>query len=530
MTMKQFITRLAVVALTIAAMVSCGKDADYTNIIPEEPIVLVEVDGYKTMQEGGIIDLIAPYREQAANMLGSQAGELVKNIILDVDNTGIATEAPMYFFVTNEENPNDVKIVVLAKVGDKAKLGELVAFVEENIGDIRKREEGDAVVLSIEDEEEVMVGYNNEAIILVAHPDGDIASSDVLALLKKTATPRKTELEPMKGNSRLVLNLKPLFEMMDKADLWSQVNLDAETLAQVESARNAVLTIDNIITDGKIINTWTVSGMDEEMFETSVENMPVVTNAFAEYIPKEAWVVANFAINDTVIEAIDKAMANVIATQGMGAAELKLVMSFLGTLSGDVTLALNGVNIPHEAFDAQAIIGTKDNSIYNYASLGALAMGITADSNGLAMPLNSNNMARLGQSGDNILWAGINTILGKQSHSIEEAAWFDTVEDKVSYAAVNIDSIFNDYAVRNAFEEALYDELDDEAAVEMVMEMVDLMDYAVLYSEVDASECESSVTLELVLKNDDTNSLKQMVEIVEQQLSTMIAVPAMMGF
>ena len=46
MTMKQFITRLAVVALAIAAMVSCGKDADYTNIIPEEPIVLVEVDGY----------------------------------------------------------------------------------------------------------------------------------------------------------------------------------------------------------------------------------------------------------------------------------------------------------------------------------------------------------------------------------------------------------------------------------------------------------------------------------------------------
>lgn len=526
--MKQFITRLAVVALAIAAMVSCGKDADYTNIIPEEPIVLVEVDGYKTMQEGGIIDLIAPYREQAANMLGSQAGELVKNIILDVDNTGIATEAPMYFFVTNEENPNDMKIVVLAKVGDKAKIDELVAFVEENIGDIRKREEGDAVVLSIEDEEEVMVGYNNEAVILVAHPDGDLASSDVLALLKQTATPRKTELEPMKGNSRLVLNLKPLFEMMDQADVWSQMNLDAETLAQVESVRNAVLTVDNIITEGKIINTWTVSGMDEEMFETSVENMPVVTNAFAEYIPKEAWVVANFAINDTVIEAIDKAMANVIAAQGLGAAELKLVMSFLSTLSGDVTLALNGVNIAHEAFDAQAIIGTKDNSIYNYASLGALAMGITADSNGLAMPLNSNNMARLGQSGDNILWAGINTILGKQSHSIEEAAWFDTVEDKVGYAAVNIDSIFNDYAVRNAFEEALYDELDDETAVEMVMEMVDLLDYAVLYSEVDASECESSVTLELVLKNDDTNSLKQVVEVVEQQLSAMM--PAMMGF
>ena len=528
MTMKQFITRLAVVALAIAAMVSCGKDADYTNIIPEEPIVLVEVDGYKTMQEGGIIDLIAPYREQAANMLGSQAGELVKNIILDVDNTGIATEAPMYFFVTNEENPNDVKIVVLAKVGDKAKIDELVAFVEENIGDIRKREEGDTVVLSIEDEEEVMVGYNNEAVILVAHPDGDLASSDVLALLKQTATPRKTELEPMKGNSRLVLNLKPLFEMIDKADVWSQMNLDAETLAQVESLRNAVLTVDNIITEGKIINTWTVSGMDEEMFEKSVENMPVVTNAFAEYIPKEAWVVTNFAINDTVIEAIDKAMANVIATQGLGAAELKLVMSFLSTLSGDVTLALNGVNIAHEAFDAQAIIGTKDNSIYNYASLGALAMGITADNNGLAMPLNSNNMARLGQSGDNILWAGINTILGTQSHSIEEAAWFDTVEDKVGYAAVNIDSIFNDYAVRNAFEEALYDELDDETAVEMVMEMVDLLDYAVLYSEVDASECESSVTLELVLKNDDTNSLKQVVEVVEQQLSAMM--PAMMGF
>ena len=32
----------------------------------------------------------------------------------------------------------------------------------------------------------------------------------------------------------------------------------------------------------------------------------------------------------------------------------------------------------------------------------------------------------------------------------------------------------------------------------------------------------------LVLKNDDTNSLKQVVEVVEQQLSAMM--PAMMGF
>ena len=158
--MKQFITRLSVVALAIAAMVACGdkKGVDYTNIIPEHPMVLVEVDGYKTLDEAGLIDLVAPYREQAAALLGSQAGELVKNIILDVNNTGIETEAPMFLFVTGEENVEEMTVVAVAKVGDKAKVDELVAFVEENIGEIRKKEKTGAVVISIEDEEEFMLG------------------------------------------------------------------------------------------------------------------------------------------------------------------------------------------------------------------------------------------------------------------------------------------------------------------------------------------------------------------------------------
>jgi hypothetical protein len=76
-------------------------------------------------------------------------------------------------------------------------------------------------------------------------------------------------------------------------------------------------------------------------------------------------------------------------------------------------------------------------------------------------------------------------------------------------------------------EEALYDELDDETAVAMVMDMVDLVDYAVFYSDVDVDNCASTATFELVLKSDADNALKQVVDIVGDYVEELA--PAMMG-
>jgi hypothetical protein len=103
--------------------------------------------------------------------------------------------------------------------------------------------------------------------------------------------------------------------------------------------------------------------MDEKFFEDAVKDMPRVSNTFAEYIPEQSWAVLNFAINSTVIDAIGKAFESVGAAEGIGKAERELVMSFLSTLSGDVTLALNGADFYYETIDAQAIIGTTNSSI-----------------------------------------------------------------------------------------------------------------------------------------------------------------------
>ena len=156
-----------------------------------------------------------------------------------------------------------------------------------------------------------------------------------------------------------------------------------------------------------------------------------------------------------------------------------------------------------------------------------MALGLASDEHGLMMPV-GNNIIRLGQEGENILWAGVNNILGTQSDSIKDAAWFETVEDKAAYAAINIAEICDDPTIRGEMEEALYDELDDETAVAMVMDMVDLVDYAVFYSDVDVDNCASTATFELVLKSDADNALKQVVDIVGDYVEELA--PAMMGF
>lgn len=516
--MKNIFIRLSVAAFAIVAMVGCGGDkaASYTNIIPEQPMMLVQVNGYKTLDEGGIIELLAPYREQAADFLGSQAGAQIRDIILDADNSGLATTEPIYLYL-DSENINNPKIVVLAKVGNKDKLTSLVEFVEENVGEISLKHDGDNSFVKVEDVDEFVIGYNSSSLVVVASPDGEVSSADAKALLAKSAEPRKTPLPAFNGDSRLIFSFDALLSILEQVGAMEQI--DAETLAQLELLRGASFALDNSVENGRIVSKWTVSGINAELKEM-MKSMPQVANTYAANVPADAWAVVNFAINDAVVASVDKALNNIL---NVSSTEKTLIMSLVNTLQGDVTLSLNSLDINNESFVAQALVGTKNSDIYDYAAIGAMAMGILPVQGILSMPIDENNTANLGQNGDNTLWGGINTVYGTPSASILNAEWFPVVSDKVGYAVVNLEDIFTDPVIREKLAEELYYELDDEDAVEMVLEIIDLFDYAAAYSEVDLDKGTSSITFEVVTKNQDVDVLKQIVGIVSEKLSEVAA-------
>ncbi len=149
MTMKKFFAQVTALVVAVVMLVACGdaqKQGNYTNIIPTDATFLFQADLYEVAEQGGIIELAAPYRSQLSEMASAEGGQFMKDIAMDFNNTGIATDEPVYGYMNfiSEEN---IEIGVVAKVSDRAKLDKTAAYLEENIGLISvKQKDGNTII------------------------------------------------------------------------------------------------------------------------------------------------------------------------------------------------------------------------------------------------------------------------------------------------------------------------------------------------------------------------------------------------
>lgn len=502
--MKKFFAKMTALVAAVVMLVACGgenaqKQGNYTNIIPTDATILLQADLHKIAQEGGIIELVAPYRGQLAEMASAQGGQFLKDVAMDLNNTGIATDEPVYGYV-NYINENEGDMALIAKVCDRAKLDKTAAYIEENVGLITvKQNDGNTIITFDVEEVPAIIGFNDCALVLYASPT-KATPKDVIALLDKAYEQRATPFTPSASDVNLTIDYKDIAALIEDADIAAAQA--PELAAAMKYIKDCSLNVDFNIENGAASLKTSVTNTNAEAMAMIKSFYTKVENTHIDHVAADALAAVNININETiktqaltVLDAIMEANDDHLSFEEL--AGMEMVKECITAIAGDVTLSLEDISIYSGMPKAKAMASTNSPSIKGLLTMATLAV------DGL-------NVA----GDDSQLIVAFNTSSSKATSSATSSTWYNELKDKVGYGVFNIKAFMSKPEVRSELREELEWEMEPEL-VEAVMDIIDLADYAAIYSDVNEDGSESSVTFELKLKERNTDLLKQIVNIVK---------------
>ena len=520
--MKRFLTRLSAVAMALTMVMACSKEnagnGDYINAIPENATAIMYIDGYQMMQKTELLDQFKTIRQiaakQAPNLVGKANADFVESIILDLDNTGIATTEPIYAAVT-AKSTDDAEIVVLAKVCDKGKLDRLVALANENGAGLEiENTDGCTIVLN---EDGACIAYNDAAIVIAGESDSNYRQL-AINTLKSAYTPRTTALPDFKNyDIGVYVDTRKLLELGVKAD--------RDFAAQYEQYINTDMFGDGVISGltfnpGHILLDCNIIGMSDEMkarFESAYSNK--VTNEYLKYLPVDTYVVLSSYFNgkQTWDMIMDMPMvkdqleqAKQYTTEEEWQESMDMANKVFDSFDGDVVMALNRIGNSYGDTDikASAIMTVNNDYIISLFEMYKAIFGdtITQTGNNAYCADLGDMTAYFGQQGS-MLYASTEGVPAPVSRSAADAAWVSDIDTARFFMVVNLRKIFADPLVNTMMWREVYN---DRTAGDVARSLINLLDYAYM-RDVDFN----SSILDIVLLNRTDNALKQIVDAIQ---------------
>ncbi len=518
--------RLTIVAMAVTAMAVCSKKngyavSSYLNAIPEDAMLVQYVDGYGILQKSGLLQDFAPLRDvgaaQVAGMLEEEDASYVKGIMGDFDRMGIATSKPMYAAVTmlSEE---EVSVVLLAEVLDRAEVDRLVEFVRKNGVEIATENVDDCTLMVVERDEEFMVGYNESTLAIVSGEGIDIRAN-LLDVLKSARTPRKTALPDFSGK-----DMATYLDLDECIALASRIDESDEDMAELYARmldEEASLVLGLTFETGRIAVTAAVEGIKEE-FLAKYENTGVVSNEYLKYLPRDVYAVMGSNMNgklvfDSIMEMpeIKKNIDQIKQYVGeqMWDMGMEIAKNGFYSLNGDFMAALTSVSQNPEQVDVKvAAFSTVDNDYILSTLMTYLPAGMYTQLGDKQYLADVDGMSIWFGQQDRMLYASNISAPAVMPVSAQSAAWTADVEGARSYMAVNLRALFGDPYVAAQMQREVYS---DRQAGAMAREIVGLLDYAFA-----RDRSMTSGDLDIIFVNRDVNSLKQIVDVAK---------PALMG-
>lgn len=503
--MKKFFAQVTALVVAVVMFVACGdaqKQGNYTNIIPTDASILIQADLYEVAEQGGIIELVAPYRAQLADMASARGGQFLKDIAMDLNNTGIATDQPVYGYM-KFISENNVEIGAVAKVCDRAKLDKTATYLEETLGEITvKQKDGNTIITFDEEDVPFIIGFNDCALVAYAHGKNNetvTTTNDVVTLLDKAFVERATPFTPTTSDVNVTIDYKDLAWAIDAEQLAEEA---PEIQVVINYLLNCTANLDYNIEDGGVSYKLTMSNPSAEAKEMINSFFTKVENTHIDYVAANALAAVNININETmktqVSNALDAYMEhNSYYLSIEDKAGMEMAKECLKTLGGDVTLSLEDINLQSGEPKVKVIASTNNPALKGLFTMAALAV------DGL-------NVA----GDDTKTIAAFGTTTSPVAPSATSSSWYNDLKDKVGYGVLNIKALMSKPEVRSQMREELEWDMEPEM-VEAVMAICDLADYAAIYSEVENGGAECSIGIELKLKERNTNLLKQVVNILE---------------
>lgn len=542
---------IAAVAATFAIVKLCSNGDASDEQVPQRNIsdnLVVAYINIDQLATKGAFDqhIDASNRKMFATVMSSAIaershGDHASNIITDLSTAGLDIKEPAYAYFDEMEN-----LVVAAKVKDVANVDKtfaLLSFILEQDGGEPLAIEHDGANRIIRLDNDVITAYNEKHIVVATNSSQEVSKEVVIDALRRPINDLS-----IFGDSDIALyanyyrgmtllrevleNTKAEYELMAAEDPYyddSIVEIDEilammdKYAAYVKEDANALISL--TFDPGRVTLNATVNGIETSEFEDIAKR---TNNKHLEYISEDAAIIANIGMNGKrYAEIIDLILSSTYFTESeYNTFEVNMIAGIacdaIESIDGDLTLAVEDIEGKYDSYydsfydeyhanaslqsvSASAIIDVRDD--YIISNLGQFIGGFLhrQDSRHYYGSFSGLDIS-IGQD-DNVFHAGINTTYTLKHDSAADAEWFPYVENSLSYVVVDIDNLM-DYSYIKAANKMLMNDMDS-VTRDVYAQYIELCDYAYI-SQPNLTEMEVVITL----KDDETNALKQIVDVI----------------
>jgi hypothetical protein len=258
---------------------------------------------------------------------------------------------------------------------------------------------------------------------------------------------------------------------------------------------------------------------------SSVENLPAealaydctrpCNNNFLSYTPKNSLAVMNFNIDgeklyqtlNNMPESFYQALAK---EEDLSATEMKevimMVAEYLKSINGDITLALDDINIETEKVFAYGMCSVANSDIFDLFISEMGEKGEMWAPNKYEFDLDLGSPVFIGQEG-NMLYASTPNTPSTKPSNAQNAEWINDVKGSAAYIVVNIKELLQNSNIKRAINEELYYASSSER--KMIDKIMKLPSYAFYRGN------GSEVTCSIVLQDKNTNALTQISTVLK---------------
>ena len=527
--MKNLFNYLMVVVMALV-LVGCNNnaDGDYRNAVADDALVVARFDINQVLEKSGMKQELM----SAAAMALAQEGvpQMFLDMTQDLNNSGIDVKQPAFAYCSALA-PQGQFIGVVAKVSSRSRLDNVGNYLLKKAeGELIKSNIDGCTVLHAINESDVAIAYNDVAII-IGGTDGTYSNSvDVKPILVKAlkntlgGSVGGTVLPAYEGHDiAACVNMSAALELA-KREMHNDYNPEvAQVLAQMENLRGSTMNAAFNFAAGSIDYKMSWSNLPD----MGLKQAPC-TNENLKYVPMNALVVANIAMDGNVImSALKQAMAvnpqykelldDVIRDATNGTMNVNSVMPLVEPLvrsiKGDLTASFNNISQKYDYYsggydvkvDAAAMVNVVDRTILTTAAVPLMAAQEVTKIGNDSYSANIDGITCYFGQQNNALFAATPSPIYEQYVSAKSAAWYPAVQNTYGYVVANISAMLQNGAIRDEIES----ELGYSNDAKLIRQALNTLDYVIL-----TIPSNNSIEMRLVFVDERTNSLQQLVNIV----------------
>ncbi len=511
--MKKTTPFLSVIILLIILITGCTKKMEYTSVIPADAYIVGSADAVALAEKSGLLTESKSAKDKILTILqhgiSPDAFKQVEKILSSPKESGLDLESRIFMFTASDF----LYPAWVIKVDNNSKLTTTLDFLakEQFATQVDKR---DGYSYSIIDNTKIIAYNDNSAIITAVNNVGEM--SDLIFSIAKL----------MKQDAANSIESVPAFKKMSKEheDIDFMASLAAIPEIYSQQLKSSLLAPDIDLKDisaigklnfdkGKVVLKFEYFTEDkdvQELINKQTEATKELSREYLGYFPESTIAYASVGANGKAMYSL--ILDNKDLRDMMPSANSKVAKEVFDAFDGDISVAITDVNMnANSSFLAYAAVDDTDilNVLYtNKDSILTTGQQVTKLGDNAFIFEMGNFKAYYGIKG-NTMYATNDTrfldnICKEINPSLKEADFVKDLRGKNFFLIINIGSILELPMIK------MVASMGGEE-YQMYYHFASMIDYFEMSNAIDnVSE------MKLILKDKDTNALKQMIDFARQ--------------